>query len=105
MFFVSGADGGGFLGMGAADDQADAGVAVLAHVVLAQGGQAVTHQVVDMAAVVQLFVLKIFGAGVGGAAQNEHALALLLAVRQVGADGVEAHVGGQRDDVGLEVAG
>ncbi len=49
--------------MGAADDQADAGVAVLAHVVLAQGGQAVTHQVVDMAAVVQLFVLKIFGAG------------------------------------------
>src|SRR5699024_9626894 len=75
--FVGGADGGGFLGMGAADDQPDAGVAVLAHIVLAQGRQAVAHQVVDVAAVGQGLVLKVLGAGVGGAAQHKHALALL----------------------------
>ena len=32
-------------------------------------------------------------------------LALLGAVRQIRADGVKAHVGGQRDDVGLEITG
>ena len=90
--------------MGAADDQADAGVAAFTDVILAQSREAVTHQVVDVAAVGQFLVLKVLGAGVGGAAQDEHALALVLAVRQVGADGVQAHVGGQGDEVGFEVA-
>src|SRR5699024_926577 len=102
---VSGTDGGGFLGVGAADDQADAGIAVLAHVVLAQLGQAVAHQVVDMAAVGQGLVLKILGAGIGSAAEYENALALLLAVRQIRADGVQTHVGSQRHDVCLKIAG
>ena len=78
---------------------------MLAHVVLAEGGQAVADEVVNMAAVIELFVLKVLGAGVGGAAQDKDALALLGAVRQIGADRVKAHIGGQRDDVGLKVAG
>ncbi len=75
------------------------------HVLLAQFGQAVAHQVVDMAAIGQGLVLKVLGAGVGGAAQHKDALALVLAVGQIGADGIQAHVGGQRNDVGFEVAG
>ena len=81
---VGSADGGGLLGMGAADDETDAGVAVLTHVVLAEGSQAVADKVVNMAAVIELFVLKVLGAGVGGAAQDKDALALLGAVRQIG---------------------
>ena len=91
--------------MGAADDQTDAGITRFADVIPAQLAQAVAHQVVHMAAVLQLFILKIFCAGVGGAAQYKQALALFLAVRQVGADGIQAHIGGQRDDISLKVAG
>ena len=91
--------------MGTTNDQADAGIAVLTHVVLAQGGQAVADEVIDVAAIVQLFVLKILRAGVGGTAEDEHALALLGAVRQIRADGIQAHVGGQCDDIGLKIAG
>ena len=78
---------------------------MLAHVVLAQSVQLVAHQVVDVAAVGQLLVLKVLGTAVGGAAEHEQALALLFGVGQIGADGVQAHVGGQRHKVGLEVAG
>ena len=91
--------------MGAADDQTDGGVAVLAHVVLAQSVQLVAHQIVDVAAVCQLLILKVLGTAVGGAAEDEHALALLFGIGQVGADGIQTHVGGQGDEIRLEVAG
>ena len=78
---------------------------MLAHVVLAESVELVAHQIIDVAAVGQLLVLKVLGTAVGGAAQHEHALALLFGVGQVGADGVQTHVGCQRDEVGLEVAG
>ena len=58
-----------------------------------------------MAAVGQLPVFKIFGAGVGGAAQHKDALALFGAVGQIGADGIQTHVGGQRDEIRLKIAG
>src|SRR5699024_8403110 len=103
--FVAGADLGGFLDVGAADDQADGGIAVLAQIALAQLVQLVAHQVVDVAAVGQLLVLKVLGAAVGGAAQHEHPLAGLFGVGQVRADGVQSHIGGQSDEVGLKVPG
>ena len=78
---------------------------MLAHVVLAQSVQLVTHQVINVTAIGQLLVLKILGTAVGGAAEHEHALALLLRVGQVGADGVQAHIGSQRDEVGLKITG
>ena len=87
-------DLGGLLDVGAADDQTDGGVAVLAHVVLAQSVQLVAHQIVDVAAVCQLLILKVLGTAVGGAAEDEHALALLFGIGQVGADGIQTHVGG-----------
>jgi len=58
-----------------------------------------------VAAVGQLLVLKVLGTAVGGAAEHEQALALLFGVGQIGADGVQTHVGSQRHKVGLEVAG
>ena len=64
----------------------------------------VAHHVVDVAAVGQLLVLKVLRAGVGGAHQHEQALARAGDVGQVGADGIQAHVGGQGDEVGLKVA-
>ena len=78
---------------------------MLAHVVLAQSVQLVAHQIVDVAAVGQLLVLKVLGTAVGGAAEHEHALALLFGVGQVGADGVQTHIGCQRDEIALEIAG
>ena len=47
------------------------------------------RQVVDVAAVGQLLVLKVLGTAVGGAAEHEQALALLFGVGQIGADGVQ----------------
>ena len=91
--------------MSAADDQTDGRVAVLTHVVLAEGVQLVAHEIVDVAAVSQLLVLEVLCAAVGGAAEDEHTLALLLCVGQIGADGIQTHVGSQRDKVGLKVAG
>ena len=102
LSLILGADLGGLLDVGAADDQTDGGVAVLAHVVLAEGVQLVAHEVVDVAAVGQLLILEVLCAAVGGAAEDEHTLALLLGVGQIGADGVQTHVGSQRDEVGLE---
>ena len=58
-----------------------------------------------MAAIGQLLILEILCAAVGGAAEDEHTLALLFCVGQIGADGVQTHVGSQRDEVGLEIAG
>ena len=78
---------------------------MLAHVVLAQCVQLVTHQIVDVAAVGQLLVLKVLGTSVGGAAEYEHTLALLFGIGQVGADGVQTHIGCQRNEVALEIAG
>ena len=78
---------------------------MLTHIVLAEGVQLVAHEVVDVAAIGQLLILEILCAAVGGAAEDEHTLALLLCVGQIGADGVQAHVGSQRDKVGLKVAG
>ena len=98
-------DLGGLLDVGAADDQTDGGVAVLAHVVLAQSVQLVAHQIVDVAAVCQLLILKVLGTAVGGAAEYEHTLALLFGIGQVGADGVQTHIGCQRNEVALEIAG
>ena len=57
-----------------------------------------------MAAVGQLFVFIIFRAGVGGAAQHEHALALFRHVFRVRRDGIQPHIGRQRNEVRLELA-
>ena len=78
---------------------------MLAHVVLAQSVQLVAHQIVDVTAIGQLLVLKVLGTAVGGAAEHEHALALLFGVGQVGADGVQTHIGCQRDEIALEITG
>ena len=98
-------DLGSLFDVSAADDQTDGRVTVLTHVVLAEGVQLVAHEVVDVAAIGQLLILEILCAAVGGAAEDEHPLALLLCVGQIGADGVQTHVGSQRDKVGLKVAG
>ena len=42
---------------------------------------------------------QALGTAVGGAAEHEHALALLFGVGQVGADGVQTHIGCQRDEI------
>ena len=76
---------------------------MLAHALLAQGVHLVAHQVVHMAAVRQLLILKVLRAGVGGTAQHKQALALLLHIGQIGSNGIHAHVGGQGHKVGLEV--
>ena len=58
-----------------------------------------------MATVGQLLVLKVLGTAVGGAAEHEHTLALLFSVGQIGADGVQTHVGCQRNEIALKIAG
>ena len=77
---------------------------MLAHAALTHGVQLVANHIVYVAAVSQLLILKVLGAGVGGAHQYEHALALLFHKRHIGLDGIQAHVGGQGDEVGLEIA-
>ena len=57
-----------------------------------------------MAAVGKLFILKVFRAAVGGAAQNKRTLAALFHVGQVRAQAVEAHVRCQGDKVGLKIS-
>ena len=52
-----------------------------------------------------LQVLKVLPPGVGGAHQDEEALAAFLHVGEVGGNAVEPHVGAEGDEVGLEGAG
>ena len=86
---------GEFGGIGGADDEAEFAVEV------PLGGGKARKAFVDLLAV-HFKHLDVVAAGVGGAAEDEHALALLGAVRQIRADGIQAHVGGQCDDIGLK---